>query len=621
MQPMSQDAVGQGEAADRGDLRLWGFLVVLWLIAVTCSVGLESRYFMEIGMSGYALALILVFFLLIGGLAFFQMDSALRRSTVVLKGKPVRVEIQDAPQPVAEAVRQRAAALGIGNEIDVAYLPRTWGVVDAYVAGIGRHQTIVMTGGLMRISYSPRHEHRSQFQFVVDHELGHIAHGDTTVLYLASATIQSIIALLPLKIAFYWLLGWEDLRKLYSASFPRIYSQSALILFGSSQDLLMDLAARQIDAGFAVFFILIFYCVIFAILGILYVLIVRRREFMADQFATSVAADSAAARQALQVLLSGSGLLSGPPHGFKGNVRWHPKPGERVRQLRDVARGLMSELALAFLLVVALFTFRIAFGVGAQRVLVAAPPLTIEPIAGMLVVAFGFLTYALADRRPGSELVRTRLVALAFWSLAFSGALGALVFYGQSIPFMPDEDLASMMRIERTDWLMLILSIPVAVAVFLLSHVVFRALTRWSPRSAEGHFAMALAGTGAATFVLWGLSLMAAPPLVEYRTEMVEKLAVAAKCWSAAAREHVRQKEGKSESGKQDEQDEQCADRKGDYVFVNFLGVGEENLLERAESMTTKVAFYRQLVARQQLLPPIGFFLLWQGPMQSSLIY
>ena len=252
---------GPNSTGARQDVRLWGFLIILMMIAITSTVGLEARFLIDRGNSGYAIFLVAMFFAFTLGLAIFQTVRALNSGKVVLKGRRGRQPVLEAPEALANAVRDRSAALGLQNVLDIGYLPRTWNLVDAYVAGIGRHQTIVLTGGMMQLFYSSVPERQAQFRFVIDHELGHVAHGDTTVLYLASAAISVFSLALPIKLVLLWWLGLDGMVGLYDSAFPRVFDQSVIFGFltGPGPNLLMELTAQRPAPAFALSFLLGFF--------------------------------------------------------------------------------------------------------------------------------------------------------------------------------------------------------------------------------------------------------------------------------------------------------------------------------------------------------------------------
>ena len=483
----------------RQDVRLWGFLIILMMIAITSTVGLETRFLIDRGNSGYAIVLVAVFFAVTLGLAVFQTVRALNSGTVVLKGRRGRQPVLEAPEELANAVRDRSAALGLQNVLDIGYLPRTWNLVDAYVAGIGRHQTIVLTGGMMQLFYSSVPERQAQFRFVIDHELGHVAHGDTTVLYLASAAISVFSLALPIKLVLLWWLGLDGMVGLYDSAFPRVFDQSVIFGFltGPGPNLLMELTAQRPAPAIALSFLLGFFLLMLTVQTCLYVMIVRRREFMADAFAKAVSRDTRNVDRALRDLLSTTGLQQGPRQGFKGGIRWHPKPLERLNAAVDKAQGMLNDWAVALLLVTAIFAFRIAFGASAVDIMRSVSP-ALEPVSGVFLLLTGFIVSALLDRRHAPDAVGLWLRAffLSLWSALFAGAIAGLVALGQQPPWFFDfglnENFANMMRLERLDWTLTILSIPFVILVLALVNVGLQHVMKDRPERFESRLGVSI---------------------------------------------------------------------------------------------------------------------------------
>lgn len=606
--PAVETSDAHAKTAAERDERPIGFLLCLWVLSLTAVLGLELRVLLEHGLARIALLLLLLFVAVNVLTTYVLIHRSVAAGWIKLNGRRVRISTADAPEAVARIVVDRAKELGLEATLHVYYMPRTWNVVDAYVSGLGEHQSLVMTGGLLKYAYSSRPEERAQFEFVIDHELGHVNQADTTVLYAARATLLTALMFVPVKIAFFaW--KFDILTRNYAELFPRGFEWTPWL---GREDLTTGIGWTP-SATTVTIAIAIFTSTATLALWSVYVMLVRRRELVADQFALNHAKDWHAARAALSQLLGTAGLSSAPPQSFHGNIRWHPKAAERLSAVGSAVISSLGEGVVAALLAALLLTFRFAFGASTEaRLSDDVPSAVFEPIAGIFVLLFGWVFQSIVARRRGHGPFDDAVSkpALVGWSAVIAIVLMAIVFFRQPVEAPWAQSQSSLLQVERLEWMLLLLSMPVVVAFFSIGDALTDRLFPQGSGSVESRLGRSVVGSLVALALLWLTSLVVEPPLNAYRQKMLgqHRHQVEERLTSEAA--SVKELSELSP-------EEGSARRLTEALSFRPAREGEE--LEKhlwLEREGLKITETR--MARHEFRPPLAFMLLWQGPMRGT---
>ncbi|MBU8899563.1 M48 family metalloprotease [Corallococcus sp. M34] len=275
-------------------------------------------------------------------------------------------------------VLSRAAQLGTVGEIDVRRLPNTWNVVDGFVCPEGSKHIIVLTGGAESLLLCADSAKLGQFRVLIDHELAHVKHDDTLLLYTARAIGIAAAIACALKAAIASFADTANVVELYQDMFPYRYTREWGQLTTTHQAPATVLA-----------FLVGYSAIMLVLLGMCYREIVRRREFWADTFAIAHSDDRVAAHRALQALLGEAPSRGMPAHAMRSGGAWHPQPHARVKSSAEGSavptRGRYDGI-LAMLVTVTLVSIRFVLGKNGLLADVRAP----DRYLGLLSIGYGF---------------------------------------------------------------------------------------------------------------------------------------------------------------------------------------------------------------------------------------
>jgi Zn-dependent protease with chaperone function len=492
----------------RRDGKLVCFVCCMWLLTLIAVFGGEVRLFLHSGNLSIPIALGASFFLGCLMVRRWLVDRSAIRTRLYVGGKWRSVELAPGHPKVTAYIQERAAELGLAEEIDCYYLPSTWTSVDAYVFGSGDHHAVVVTGGLQALYIRRRPGELERFKVVIDHELGHIAGRDTSLLYLARAILLCGLMLVPIKVLFMVAVGSDLTLRSYKDMFPRHIDVSLLLL---------GIPLTTIPEGpsdwFIIVFIVAFSALLLLAVGYFYVVIARRRELLADRFAFAHSPDHIATERALREVLVGPALVGTPPHAFLGSLRWHPSAQERLNTLRAAIVAAIPSTIGIVMVVLTLLATRFIFG---ELTSPQTTPLSGDvwlPVSAAFAILLGYITDRFLDdgqSRPWREEVVRRLAELGrlvTWTAVVCAVL-ALIFYWYSSPgearYMM-RGLDHMYDVELAERTLLILSAIPTIAAFGLAVTMAALLCHLRGVSPLLQSGSVLVGSALAVFLLWGI--------------------------------------------------------------------------------------------------------------------
>jgi Zn-dependent protease with chaperone function len=628
-------------------------LVCMLALLITVLFSGEARVLLRAG--DYWTPVLLVAFFLIGSLIMrrVMVERAVYRPAIILNGRKTRVALALAHKRVQEYVRQRAAELGLDAELETYYVPGSWRSVDAYVFGSGLHQTVVVTGGLQALFIRRGPGELERFRFVIDHELGHIAGQDTSILYLARAALVTAPLFIPVKLWLMWILGPGRVLRAYTDVLPG--SLDASYLFSPTVPFFNEASETFVISFFSAFGLIAAF-----LLWSLYVGMVRRREFVADRYAVAHSRDEREAREAMRGLLfAGKALAHAPAHAFLGRVRWHPDPVDRVAQVSGEAVSAIPERLGIAVVILTLIGLRLLLGVTTDPREQTWDVLTLIPVSGVFALLVGVVVDSfLEDSRAQGKLSvqAAGLWQLVLWTTTASAAIAwAFQFAGQPKDGgFSRSNLAGfehLIAVEQLERVLLFFSLPVTLLIF---GVVFIVLGRaWSLSLGWGpeRFVRTTVGSGLAVLLLWGTSAIFAAPLRAYRAEKYmaywkERVAVVqdGKWNQVSFLDSITKYTGSHgsdgpaglagatggtgpEGGKGDKPGAGSlaaeGQKPGEGDLENF-GVSQSP--ETSDSFRSYQALlpWELRIARERLRhefsPPLAFVTLWEGPLRASML-
>lgn len=593
------------------DGQLLAFLCCMWVLTLLGTLGGELRLILHQG--GYVLATFLMatFYLACFLTRTLLIDQAVFHPKVVKNGKAISVQLLPALDVVRDHVRGRARELGIPGTLHVYYLPGTWTSVDAYVFGASSNQIVVVTGGLLSL-YVPADDHRmSRFRFIVDHELGHVAGRDTDLLYLARATLIVGAGLLLLKCVLIAAIGPDAILHTYSNVFPRSIAPAGFI--GPTSLVFSHGPGTPLVVAF--FSLFTAFCL--GISAYFYVAIARRREELADRFAIRHSEDRERAKDAMTTLLTSSPLSTAPPHAFLGSKRWHPSAQERLDSVH--AHHVESIPYRLRMVMVVLTFFVIRFMLGD----ITSPLMPERDISGLIVAsaAYALMMGLIVDlvlrdgeqRSTAAELrhVGWQILSLVGWtamvSLVLALAHGTL---RMTDSFVRDglEGGEFLIDVEITERTWLILSMPIAIGAFGVSHLL---LSPWRNQARLFHqrALFNLASSSVAIGLLVVIGAWVAKPVSDYRLAKFEAY------WNARVQT--------LETGKR-ANERRIEKLRGGLEHLGLprpeatdLFGFKRDVREELNLFPEESVFFASRLA-DPFLPPLSVIALWQAPLRGT---
>ena len=579
---MPDDTAG-GRAGPVHDHQGQAFLVCLWVAAFLLVAGLELRPWIE---QANWLAVLGVILLLAVPTAFCRR-ALIRSSQVAVRarvaGRPLMVRLEEAPQPFARIVAERALSFGIGK-IRVLLIPGSWNTVDGYATGLASDPVISLSGGALGLAVG-NSVHQRKFEVLVDHELAHIANGDIGRYYFARALLIVTALVTLLKTGLLFTLGGAAALANYSLLFPR-----ALYVDGGSSIPGM-LLERVPSAPALAAAVLAYSLAMYGLMLAIYVVIVRRREFWADRAAVEHAGDPAQAREALTALFASGRPSRLPPHSAFGLAIWHPHPHRRVAQLgstrpfgQELYAGFVSLLFLACLL-------SLRFALSSRNSFWA--DLGHEPTRGAWIATGAFYLFAGFSidslltpwARNGMRLPFTVALKAWVWLICAAVLISAMVVgadvWSWTTLFPAGNTLAGspfepFVRVEINSRLQLLAAFPASVALMATVRLL---CTPFKDRGER-----ILMSSGFSATVLLTVSLLVSPSLNDYRKAQLD----AAQAQTIESLRHA------------------MANR-----------VGSDQTVPSHDGLSLA---FTQLVARADQTPfwwPPAFFMFWQVPFQA----
>lgn len=578
------------------DPQLWGFLVCLWLLSFAFTLGFELRLLFENGHLAAAAGLLAVFLALAPAAALFANWRSLRGVVVRRQGRVEAANLDPAPDDIAYDIAERARSLGIGARLSVFCLSRTSNLVDAYAAGVGERQSMVLTGGVARLFRSRKPEDQAKYRFLIDHELGGVANDGATVLHLASGTLIAALMMLPFKVAIFLYFGWEEVARHLSRQLPRAFDGGAPSPAIGADPSLNFFSQYVIDGAYLATFLALLQASTLMAIWLVYVAIVRRRAFLADRTAIEAAPGHTEGLAALQSLLADAPLETSPPQSFQAGARWRPTGPRRLWQAGRTVGTWIDDGVAALMLFVLIVIARLSFGAGSS----ADERLSdlLDPISGLFFMLVGFAVSALLGRRRenGARSLGQMFVWMLGYAIILAGALRLLQPIDDAgIAFF--DHMQELDRIERFDWMLLLLSVPVGFLTLGAAQLVCQTYLDTELDTLAGRFLNAAAGSVLAILALWGLSSALEPAL---RSDRMASLATykADLDKALAASEH-------RALPRAFDPDNRAGAIRDAAAFERHL---------RALSW-----LYRQRLVQHDFAPPLDLFVFWRGPYRSEI--
>lgn len=579
---------------DRKLLSLIACMLTLTFLAFFCG---EVRVLLHTGLVLIPCLLVAFFLLICLIVRKILLDRAIYHPKIVIDGQQVTVTLRTAGTHVQEYVRERASQLAIQGEIDTYYIPGSWRYIDAYVFGKGPHQAIVMTGGLLSLFVRRKHGDFERFKFVVDHELGHIAGRDTSLLYLARAALFSAPLLIPIKVLLMIMIGWSTVRSAYSDVFPGFLESSTFI---SPNAIPIRHSASD---SFVVLFFVLFSIASLALVCCLYVAVVRHREFLADRFAMINGSDREAGARFMEDLLSGAPLPSSPAHAFHGSLRWHPHTLDRIAQISAGDATTVPERLALVTVVLTLISIRMIIGNTTSPREFTWDDHSLIPGSAAFALLIGFVVDSFLDdglQRPARQQLKyqtSELIRLFVWTSILAGVLASVAYLGarptQSFGLQPYAGFESLIDVELTERTLLVFSAPICILAFGLA---FIAVSRLQLDIQVPGMGRLLAGSALAILVLWAGGQFTDGMMRSYRSERY------AAYWQA--RVQLVQEGGR---------------RRLSNPYGLDPGIASKRENEDRALLPEELTFMRDQM-EHQFQPPFAFVALWQGPLRAGIL-
>ena len=312
------------------DYQTKAFVLSLSLLVFLLTFGLETHLLVQGG--NYVIpAIIVVVIVCIVTILQYKLTLKYSKQASVLVGKKPRrmlVNLRPANEKTQEYVNDRARLFGLAK-VQVFSIPKTLYDVDGYAVGGRRNPKIVLTVGAQALLFSKIEHDQSQFKFLIDHELAHIANGDTTSMYRARALLYTACFAILAKAAVWWLLDWKVAMRYYEPLFPRSLHT------GTTASVFPVLQQKPTSIESVFLFVVVYTATTLCLMVITYIAIVRHREFWADRVAVQVRDNQDEARSAFRSIAQERGVVSLAINSFAGNQFWHPSRKARLANVES----------------------------------------------------------------------------------------------------------------------------------------------------------------------------------------------------------------------------------------------------------------------------------------------
>lgn len=457
----------------RQDTPLLLLLFVAGLLALSVLFGVElaiSKYIADFRPIYVALGAAFV-------LATWAFTTLQRRQRIApriqIASGVTRRRSPEAPGEVADAIRARAVGVGISVPLEVRYLEGSQHEPsNAEVFRDGKAFVIALTIRMLVDYCKPAESlERQRFEFIVDHELGHIAHRDVALMPLAYSIFVMFVVFLPIKmVLIFWIYPSFNYYLLDLAQlFPAITSGGEIFTSfsppGSATLIAFQVAVILTGAGL--------------ILSIIY-LIRLRREVLADQFAVAHAKEREKALSVLRAQFAAPAKSTISSVSFVGGLRTHPLPERRVLRAGAEGGSKFEDIEVAIGFVALLVLIRVLLGKVSNYSLLADDLSFIAAATLNIVLCTGFVSLHLgAD--DGTNLVRLLHRGATVIALGIIGAL-AIVFVdlgARAIGPGPEDKIAELViGLETTELQILAASFPICLLALVIGCIVTNTVFR-----------------------------------------------------------------------------------------------------------------------------------------------
>ncbi len=389
---------------------------------------------------------------------------------------------------------------------------------------VGRSHYLVLTGHAQALHLVWNRS--DEFFALVDHELGHVANRDANLLELARALLGANLVGLALKVTAIFLIGALFPSARISEFYDGLVPQTSTLqtVGGFTQSWVTHKLAPTFSPPILLALVVAYSLALLSLFVLFYFIVVRRREFWADQFAVANAPNPANAWGALRRFLEVPAGRQLGTHSFRGGGLWHPSPKQRLRSLDEGEASVYGSYGgvVTFLTFCLLVSFRFTLGNSGMYGDYLDATETLQAISLFYIFVCGFciacLVHPLSDFEGVSVyssyvafkqlIITSSAVSAALWIVQnFSGG-----FRGRFDALGDDERRAeegyrSLMELESNEIGWMFLSIPLIVAAFALGYLLIRALIGFAGRGERVTIVSSSLGSLLAVTVLWALSL------------------------------------------------------------------------------------------------------------------
>jgi hypothetical protein len=498
----------------RQDAVLFGLLGGTWAAAFLSLFGVEARSLFYIHnqewiILGFPALLVILPFLIRHELA----RRLIRPRVPLLSGGSLRRQQEPAHPIIREHILARAVELGINEPIEIVRKPNSGGETNACVWSAGGHLYMSLTSKVERLFGAGRCgdvASMEQFEFLIDHELGHVWHRDTAVLLLARSILWCTILLIPLKLAVWYAMNWRYLMFDLARIFPPLTDGKGIVS-----------GLALLDPSSAAIIFALFTSGTIALLWLFTRTLARRREYLADRFAFAHASNAGNALLALGKLLQHPAPHAAAAPSFLGGLASHPSGAARLGQLRQPSRigRIPFEPLLLTLMVMIAGRFILT---DTSNALPLDARYEIKLVLSVLYTALcSFLVGCLVNARADENLFRSscrNALILVIWSIGFAVALATVLWTVARGVGSSNDPVAIIARhVEMVEWIMLCLSLPLVCASFAVGHI---AASGFVDDGVLAQFARQASGLVVGTLLLMGCSALVAASLAQWQDEL-----------------------------------------------------------------------------------------------------
>ena len=367
---------------------------------------------------------------------------------------------------VTEYIKARAIELDVSTDLEVRNLEGTQNEsANAEVFVDGRANVMALTDRMLvdfcSVQGSPE---RQRFEFIVDHELGHIAHRDTGLVMLAYAIFYSLLVFIPIKFIVIYILYPELNYYLldFAQIFPAITAGEKLYteFTPPSPTVLIGFNAALMLGGLG------------AIVALIYLMRLRR-EVLADQFAVGVAPNREQALSSLENALREQPSATGRAISFLGGLKTHPSSARRILRARKGDSATFEGVEVAISFIALLVLMRVLMGKATHVQLMSdTSPFIIAAVA--YIIMFSFLVSVYLGGGGVSQLLSQAKRAVVLTVLGIFATVGMIVVdlsVRELAPKFEDAPAATVAALEVFEVQVLAWSFPACLLAFSISHV------------------------------------------------------------------------------------------------------------------------------------------------------